>query len=236
MRFGVTAVSDRDPDAAKATEDQVSVWAADVEFPLVYAMPARVFLYGDAATIRGHGRGAALGLSANPGRFAGISGFGVRLERRFLGSHFLPEYIDAFYGVDRYDEETALGKETLLDLEPGSDGWYGELSGVILDAVEIVGGFSRAQGRSGSGVLHIDARSRPISQRWEISGGLNKTAIETLGDLTRQERTLAEIRVGYRLNPWSLVYVRLRRTFEKQEEGYRPVDVLIPRVLVSMAF
>jgi hypothetical protein len=172
----------------------------------------------------------------NTGGFAGISGFGARLERRFLGARFIPEYIDAFYGVDRYDEGADRGKESALAGKHSSDGWYGEVSGMVLQTIEIVGGFSRLQGRPGSGVLHVGIRSGPIRQRWELSGSLDKGAIERLGDLSRRDRTLVELCVGYRISAWSLLYVRFRRTFERQDDGYRLVDVFVPRASLSVAF
>lgn len=235
-RFGMTAISDRDPDASTSTDDSVTLWGLDTEFPLVQGPPTRVFTYGDVATILGHGRGAALGIGADLGRLAGMSGLAVRLERRFLGRHFLPAYIDAFYGVDRFDGTFGGGKAGTLDEVGEHDGWYGEVSGAFLDAVDLSAGFSRIQRRPGSGTLHLAVRPQTIRERWEISARLDKTALEKLHHLTQPERTLVEVSVGYRPSVWSLLYLRFRRTFQKQGAGYAPVDVLVPRLSASMMF
>ena len=60
------------------------------------------FTYFDWAKIDSFGSGKAVGVEANFMLVAGIAELSARLERRWLGSRFLPSYFNAFYEIERY--------------------------------------------------------------------------------------------------------------------------------------
>ncbi|MCU0612469.1 MAG: hypothetical protein MUE60_11855 [Candidatus Eisenbacteria bacterium] len=235
-RMGLTMVTDFDPDSRTAKEDGIAVLAADADIPLALDSAVSVAAAVDLATIMGHGWGGAMGLSGDFGRLAGVSGLKCRLERRFIGPDFMTEYVDAFYGVDRFVPAGDSGKADALGGESGGGGWYGEVQGVLLGMVAFAAGCSRVQGRSRTGVPHVNMSPRPIRERWEVRLSLNKARIRQLRDITRRDRPLLETTAGYRIRPWAWLCVRSRQTFEKQGAGYSPVSVVVPRISLSVTF
>lgn len=236
-RFGFSVVADDDPDADRRTGDGVTIVGFDSEFPLVQGSPAGCLLYGEAASILRYGTGGAAGIGIDLGTMAMFSGLQCRLERRFLGARFLPAYMDAFYGVARFDPATGLRKRDLLDATGAHGGWYAELQGTLAGTASLVAGFSRRNGSTGSGAFHVDVAPLAVGQRVQLRASLDATGIETLSDLTESGKTLIELWAGYRLNGWASCYLRFLRTFEKADDGaYRPVDVISPRLTASLAF
>jgi hypothetical protein len=246
LRIGGTVAADIDPDESNSTNDEVVVVGADAELPLLYGPPFRLYLYADHAKIVDHGEGQGIGVGSELGRFMGISEIQARLERRFLGDHFLPAYFDAFYGVERFQRvydsvgDTALvvRKDDILETVESGKAVYGELRGVILGLVSLLGSYQYTDNRPHSGVLHMEASVEGFQGLVDLRGRIDKSGIEKGSQVFEaDERTLLEGEVGYRLNLYSMLYVRYRRTFQLQSDGsYEPVDVVVPRLVISIAF
>ncbi len=234
LRIGATWVSDRDPDGRKSTADAVTLMGVDVEYPLIRRSSARLFPFADVATIHHHGSGLALGLGADVARLWGVSGIELRAQWCALGAGFLPEYVDAFYGVDRYDPRTGAGKEaTLLD-QPASRGWGWRVAGTVQERLLLDAGFSHPVGPRGGGGLHLEIRPHPLGERWELAFRLDEAGLRTLRDVTRAERVLGEVHLGYRFSPLARVYLKGLRTFRRDEGRYRAAGVFVPRVGASV--
>jgi len=246
VRTGVTLVADIDPDSDMGTPDEIAIAGADIELPLLQGPPIRLYLYADHATIIHHGSGQTLGIGADLGRLLGISEIRTRLERRFLGDNFLPAYFDAFYGVDRYVESVAepsestvvRRKEDLLASIESGKAVFGELRGVFLGLITLSGSYQYTDDRPHSGLLHLEGELQGLKGLIELNGRIDKTGIEKGSEIfEKDDRTLLEGEIGYRLNPYSMLYVRYRRTFQKQENGtYEPIDVVTPRLVISVVF
>lgn len=246
VRVGGTVAADVDPDEDAKTDDEVVVAGADVELPLLYGPPLRLYLYADHAQILDHGQGQGIGIGGELGRFMGISEIQARLERRFLGDHFLPAYFDAFYGVERFqemydsslDSMFVIRKDGILETIERGKAVYGELRGVVLGLVSLFGSYQYTDNRSHSGILHLEASLEGFKGLVDLRGRIDKSSIEKFSDIFEaDERTLLEGEIGYRLNLYSMLYVRYRRTFQLQGDGsYEPVDVVVPRLVIGITF
>ncbi len=238
LRLGGTAAVDLDPDNDWDTSDEIRIAGVDAELPLLAGPPIGLYLYADHAHILDYGSGQAVGVGSNLGRFAGVSDIQARLERRFLGDAFIPAYFDAFYGLQRYDPSTGLNKKALLDSVESGRAVYGELRGTILGVVTVMGGYQYIDERPHSGVLHFDGTLEGFPGGISFRASLDKTGIEKASDLfDEDESTLMEAEMGYRLNVYTMLYVLYRKTFERQEDGsYRAVEVIKPRLAISMEF
>jgi len=246
VRLGGTVAADLDPDERSETDDEVVVVGADAELPLLYGPPFRLYLYADHAQIVDYGQGQGLGIGGEFGRFMGISEIQARLERRFLGDRFIPAYFDAFYGVERYqkiydstaDTSFVIRKEDILDTVERGRAVYGELRGVVLGLVSLLGSYQYTDNRSHSGILHLEASLETFKGLVDLRGRIDKSSIEKTSDIFEADnRTLLEGEIGYRLNFYSMLYVRYRRTFQLESDGsYEPVDVVAPRLVISIRF
>jgi hypothetical protein len=246
VRLGGTVAADADPDENTNTDDEVMVAGVDAELPLLYGPPLRLYLYADHAEIRHHGQGQGVGIGGEVGRFMGISEIQARLERRFLGDHFLPAYFDAFYGVERFqqmydstlDTTFVVRKDEILETVERGKAVYGELRGVVLGLVSLFGSYQYSDDRPHSGILHLEASLEGFKGLVDLRGRIDKSCIEKSSDIFEaDERTLIEGEIGYRLNLYSMLYVRYRRTFQLQDDGsYEPVDVVVPRLVIGITF
>ncbi len=218
LKFGATLVSDRDPDATGATDDDVSIGGLDIELPLVSTGPFFSLLYADHARIFNFGSGQAVGIELGLWKLGGLLTLQTKLERRFLGKRFLPSYFGPFYEVERFDNSgVAPVRKTdlLLARTSREQGIYGELFGHVLNVVKLLGTFERIDGFANSGRLHLAGfLSRglgPISAR----AIYDKTRIDDFADaFTLDERSILRAGLGYQVNAYLYLFTDYVRTFE----------------------
>lgn len=124
MKIGFSYVVDSDPMETKdndmnlednpASTNPIGIFGIDVEFPLLQADLAYVYLYGDWASISGKGSGAEIGVNSYLMKL-----FYIGLSIDIFGDKFTGQYFDILY--ENYAVRN--NKYDALDSVVGTTGW-----------------------------------------------------------------------------------------------------------------
>jgi len=237
LTFGATFVTDVDPDGLRATDDGITEFGLDIELPLVNVPMFNTLAYFDVAQIKDYGSGTAFGIAANLSVIANVAEISAKLERRLLGEEFLPSYFDAFYEIQRYqpmENGTLYRKdENLALIQTDTKGIFGELGGHVLNTLHIIGNFQRLDDTNRSGILHLAADIPDAIPKIAAQATYDKIGIETLNDaFTLDDRSIARIGVGYKINPYLMFFMDYIYSFQFNEEknAYEAQKRFSPRV------
>ena len=222
FEVGGTVVSDVDPDQDKTTKDGVTAFGADLGLPIINTSMLGTRIYYDFGKIKDFGKGNAVGISALVSFPGNAFTLGAKLEQRFLGQRFIPQYFDMFYEVDRYRvmDSIPVRKSYLLNgVTVARNGTYGEISGNVLGKVRIMGSGYKTQGADSSGILHIEATAPDLIPKGDVRAYYDQKKIQSLSDLfAKKENMLMTADIGYQAY-WKLwVYLTYQITYEKQED------------------
>lgn len=233
LAIGATVVSDTDPDQFRATDDDVTIYGLDVEIPIIEYPMFRTALYGDVAKISGFGSGKAVGVEVNVRTTAGLLEVTARVERRFLGREFLPSFFGPFYEIERFRLDstgTAIRKTDLLPaIQSETRGIFGALFGSVAGIIQLMGTFERLDDRPNSGQLHLGAYVPETMPNISARALYNKSGIGSVGDVfSLDERSQARAGLGYRINPFVVLFLDYVWTFR--------VDPATGRVLTQERF
>jgi hypothetical protein len=251
FEIGGTMVTDVDHDQRTWTKDRLSVFGFDLGLPLINSSLLYTQLYYDFAKIDKFGSGNVVGISADlkfPGEILTISS---KLEQRFLGAHYLPQYFDRFYEIERciiYDS-IYIGKTTQLEaLTEERNGTYGELAATLVGKLTILGSYQAIHKVPSSGVLHFgtDLSKLIPNNKLEIRAAYDQKGINSGKDLfTNNENTLVTVEGGYQVYPHVMLYLTYLKTYEKTDKDengnivptyYKSVEKFSPRLAVKFAF
>ncbi len=237
IAFGMTYVTDVDPDKSRNTDDGVYELGFDVEVPLIDIPMFNWLVYADWAKIDSFGQGRALGTETNITLIAGIATMTARLERRWLGTEFLPSYFNAFYEIDRYktlENGTVFRKDqSLASITDETRGVFGELVGDILNTFRLVGNFQRLDDVKQSGVLHMAAEVPDAIPKIAAYAYYDRIEIETGRDLFKlDDNSVARLGLGYKIKPYLLFNMDYVYTFQLNEDTgvWEPQKRFEPRV------
>lgn len=251
FEVGGTVASDLDPDQRSGSDDGVTVFGFDLGLPIINTSLLYTQLYYDFAKIKSFGSGNVVGISADlkfPGDILTLSS---KLEQRFLGAHYLPQYFDRFYEVERYQyfEPIPLRKTYMLDfLTEKRNGTYGELAATLVGKLTILGSYQAIHKVPYSGVLHFgtDLSKLIPNNKMEIRAAYDQKGINGAKDLfTNNENTLVTVEGGYQVYPHVMLYLTYLKTYEKtdkDEDGntipayYKSVEKFSPRLAVKFNF
>ncbi|HBE72905.1 MAG TPA: hypothetical protein DDW31_02215, partial [candidate division Zixibacteria bacterium] len=183
-----------------------------------------------------------------PGDLLTIS---AKLEQRFLGRQFVPQYFDMFYEVERYNVVSGIPmrKSYLVSLvgEPRK-GTYGELSARLLGKLDILGIYQYTYQVPKSGILHFGAKLPDLIPRVELAAAYDHKGIGELGDMGKKdENFLATVEGGYEVYSHVMLYLTYLRTYERRtqdtdeagnilEPYFKPVEKFSPRLAVKFSF
>lgn len=240
---GLSFVGDIDPDQNRSTPDGITAWGMDAGVPIAKTAVFESDLYADLGKINNHGSGGATGIAAKI-QATNLFAVGAKLEERFLGKEFIPQYFDGFYQVERYRDSSGvpLRKEFLLATvdTAGKNGTFGELAGYVLDKVSLKGNFQHLANLKYSGILHLAAQAPKLVPKTDFTLAYDQKAIESSRDLFKANQyTLVTIEAGREVYPHFMFYLTYQRTFEyrTQDEkgnavtpGYYPIEKFSPRV------
>ena len=236
LAFGASYVTDLDPDSRCNTENSIGIWGIDVEMPVLKTDILQMMLYADHAQILDYGNGQTIGLRTDINLLAGFLRMGVTLERRFLGSEFVPAYFGPFYEVLRYStlgelqeyyesqggnpegipdelsselQSTQVEQQQLLPMfAKNRKGWYAGLGLDFLHLVRLFGFYQTIDNAAGSGLLHLGAELSPAISFLIMEASYDKRGLDQLGDIwTLDYRSIARIGLGYKI--YSDVYFYL---------------------------
>ncbi len=251
FEVGATLASDLDPDQQSGTSDGVTVMGFDLGLPIINTSLLYSQLYFDFAKIKGFGSGSAAGISADlkfPGDILTLSS---KLEQRFLGAHYIHQYFDRFYEVERYQyfDPIPFRKTLALDrLTEPRNGTYGELAATLVGKLTVLGSYYAVKDVPYSGVLHFgtDLSKLVPNNKLEVRAAYDQKYINGMGDLfTKNENTLVTVEGGYQVYPHVMLYLTYLKTYEKMfkdEDGnevppyYRSVEKFSPRLAVKFGF
>ena len=222
FEVGGTMVTDLNPDQNNATKDGVTAFGADLGLPIISTSILGSRVYYDFGKIKDFGKGNAVGISALltfPGNLVTL---GAKLEQRFLGQRFIPQYFDMFYEVDRYRvvDSIPVWKSAWLNyITEARNGTYGEISGNVLGKVRIMGSGYKTRGLDYSGIFHAEASAPDLIPKGDVRACFDQKNIQKLSDLfAKKENMLLTADVGYQAY-WKIwMYLTYQITYEKQED------------------
>jgi len=264
IAIGASFVTDQDPDGRTATSDDVAAWGIDAEMPLIRSLGFNAMLYADHAQFVAYGHGQAVGISAEFDGLFSMAKFGVAFERRWMGREFIPNFFGPFYEVHRYastqtlinhfeslggdstgvsypsDMDTRVAKHTLLPMmQQRRKGWYGGLYIDLLHLVKAVGTYQKIDGQPHSGELHMDARLSPSIPFIAAEAGYDKIGMEHLKDMfTLDERSVAWLGLGYKINAYMMIFVDYIWNFkwDENKKRYKTQERFQPRLAFRYHF
>lgn len=195
------------------------------------------FIYADYGKFVNYGNGKSVGISVIIPEFIGIFGVAARFEKRFLGNEFVPNFFGPLYELNRN-----LGLVDMLASAEKKEGYFGELSGHIINRIRLVGNYQRLNGVKRSGIVHLEASAPNLIPRIELRAYYDKYGIETFEDFrTLDFRSVATGEISYRLNRFFVVSTIYRWYWVEQEDEfgniqYKPVERIEPRISFSYQF
>ncbi|MBN2461725.1 MAG: hypothetical protein JXB60_08955 [Candidatus Cloacimonetes bacterium] len=118
------------PDKVEFDEDDITIFGADYELPLIQSKVFELSHYGELAKIMDHNMGFIF-----PGFYSRFLIFHANLEFRYYQDDFLPSYFDHLYDEQRalVEGDTVYTKESILQYTTAARGWYGSLTANIFN-------------------------------------------------------------------------------------------------------
>ncbi|MBI4726170.1 hypothetical protein HY768_02920 [candidate division TA06 bacterium] len=222
FELGGTVVSDVDPDQDKANKDGVTAFGADLGLPIINISILASRIYYDFGQIKEFGHGSAVGISALISFPGNAVTLGAKLEQRFLGQRFLPQYFDMFYEVDRFrvvDSIPTWKSASINEVTEARNGTYGEISGNVIGKVRIMGSGYKTRGADSTGILHIEANAPDLIPKGDVRAYYDQKNIQSLSDLfAKKENMLVTTDIGYQAY-WKLwMYLTYQVAYEKQDD------------------
>jgi hypothetical protein len=221
LGIGFTCVNDQDPDAKRSTrDDQVTVFGADVDIPLLEHHIISILSYIDFAQMSlgksytsslDGGKGWALGFMG--GILTGIS---YRLEFRRLEYNFIPSYFNSYYEVDREDKAAQIPGER----RPIKIGPYVELAYDILNRITLSASFENYNHDPTHIYPHFraDVKVNPslLMNKFSVLFSYDKRDADMWKDLikVKQRNTIITSEVGYHVDPHLALFIIHRQTFD----------------------
>lgn len=241
--IAMSYVTDLDPDENRETSgDKVSIYGFDVELPFVDYPIFWTAVYADYARISDFGSGSAVGITARLKNLGGLASIEARLERRWLGSEFIPGYFDGFYEIDKFSPQGGAGiykTDLLLSQQGKSKGIFGELYASFIGLLDVFGNFQKLDAKPGSGSLHFGAFSQPKLPVIALEASYDKRGVGSFSDaFTFDDRSIARIGMGYKIKPYLFLFMDYIWTFrfDEESERYVPQERYAPRLVFSYEF
>jgi len=246
LEVGGTYVTDLNPDNDKDSNDGVYEWGSDITIPIIKMDIFNWKVYGDYAKINNYGSGTAFGTLVSVPSIVGAFGIYAKMEKRFLGDQFLPNYFNTLYEIDRRvkppsfyfpDDPTITGdmsKTDYLALTKRTEGIFGELAGQILGKIRLAGSYQHIQNTTGGGIMHLEAKSNDLIPGVRLLWTYDKIGIDDFEDArTLDSRSVAVGEIGYKAYPFLYVTLQYRwywvptidefgNTTYKGEERFQP--------------
>jgi len=254
LGFGASYITDTDlTDTRTGEDDDVAVWGVDVDLPLIKTKMLYLLLYADHAQIVDFGSGQTIGIRTDFEALWDLLNFSITFERRFLGEEFISNYYGPLYEVLRQtnvaqlvDFYESMGGEVTDELNwvyslgdvpvtqkmllpmmmEKRTGWYGALYLNFLKIVSVMGSYQMIDDQEDSGILHFgvglsDKLKLPIT----AEASYDKIGVEDFEDVrTLDNRSVARFGLGYKLNPYVLVYMDYIWNFVWSEEHMQYVS------------
>ncbi len=176
------------------------------------------------------GGGFNIGVEAKIRVIANLLNLDVRLERLWQDEHFLPQFFDQVYEVDKD------AKIWLLANTPEVNSTYAVLSATILKKLIVSGGLRIPDvfNEENPALLQLTLRADDFIPKFIIRGSYVKGDLATLGEaFTLDERSQLAARLAYRITSFFVAGVDYRWTFAQTEqdsgqERYKATSYVMP--------
>lgn len=158
------------------------------------------------------GTGANIGAVANLDFLTDVFNLEVRLERQWYSDHFMPQFFDAIYEINKD------GKLLQLANAAAVQGTYGTLTGRILNKITLTGGLQIPDDVSDTNpaLVFVNLNADEFIPKVILNGTYIKGGLNNLKDaFSLDERSLATMRIAYRVNKFLVAGLDYRWTFSK---------------------
>ncbi|PWJ42734.1 hypothetical protein [Sediminitomix flava] len=162
------------------------------------------------------GSGMSVGLNARMNLILKLLTVNARIERVWYNNNFMPQFFDATYEINKDARIMALA--TVGETQ----GIYGSLSASILNMIQVGGSLTLPDNVSEAApaMVRLDARLLDVVDAISLSGVYYKGGLTDMEDAFKlDERSLASVRAGYKVNRFLTVGVDYMWTWMKTESG-----------------
>ena len=174
------------------------------------------------------GSGINIGLATKIQLVADVLSIEARLERVWYSDNFIPQFFDVLYEVDK--DARILSLLTVKQLS----GTFGSIRGHILNRINIGGSLLMPDniGESQPGMLQLVASVNNVADKIDATGIYIRSGITSLSDaIYFDEKSLARLRVSYKLHKYIAAGVEYQWTFARLEDGsFEPTNHVMPFV------
>jgi hypothetical protein len=161
------------------------------------------------------GMGTSAGLSAKMNIAAAFM-LDTRIERLWYDDHYLPQFFDAIYEINKDAKILSLGTAQ------GQKGIYGNLGMTFFNKFRINGALLMPDQISAESpaLVQVGLEASKLADKITISGSYIKGGLQDLGDaFTLDQNSLANINVVYQIASFLYVGADYKWTFSKLEDG-----------------
>ncbi len=180
------------------------------------------------------GSGASVGINFRFHFIADILSTDIRIERLKYTEHYLPQFFDATYEINKDAKILSLGSAGAMS------GFYGSLTGHILKKVELGGSLMIPDDITAAtpAVVQVHADLDRLADKFSFHGSYIKGNLSTLGDAFKfDERSLAKLRVIYHLNKFLATGLDYYWAFTPTSDGgYKATQYVSPYFGLSIKF
>lgn len=191
---------------------------------------ASILTTGDFAT----GSGVSFGANFRLHFIANVFNTDIRIERLTYKDHYLPQFFDAIYEVNK-DAKIA----SLITAEKKS-GIYGSLTGHILQKVTLGGSLMIPDdiSETSPAVVRVHAEMDRLANKFSFQGSYIKGNLSDLGDaFVFDQNSLAKMRFIYHLNKFLATGVDYYYAFTRVEDGdFKVTKTVMPYFGLSIDF
>lgn len=207
-------------DSLKSYLNAASVFVSDPSSPLSDG-------YSD-------GSGKSVGLNFRFNFIANVMSTDLRIERLSYTDHYLPQFFDATYEIDKDSKLLMLGTAEEMS------GIYGSLTGQILQKVQIGGSLMIPDNISEAtpATVRVNADLDRLGEKISMHASYIKGNLSDLGDaFTFDERSLAKVRFIYHMNKFLAAGLDYYWAFTPTADGgYKAEKYVSPYFGLSIAF
>ncbi len=161
------------------------------------------------------GTGTGAGLSAKMNIAAAFM-LDVRIERLWYEDHYLPQFFDAIYEINKDEKILSLGSTQ------GQKGIYGNLGMIFFNKFRINGALLMPDQISveSPALVQVGLEASKLANKITISGSYIKGGLQDLGDaFTLDQNSLANFNAVYQIASFLYVGAEYKWTFAKLEDG-----------------
>lgn len=219
-----------------------------LDFPFVKSS-----IYGDYSKFENFGDGQAVGVNLIFPEFIGLFGLAAKFERRFLGGQFIPGLFGPLYELYRQTGllnqnsgfiEQSMGIFDQLQSAEKAQGYFGQLSGHVINRIRLMGSFQKLNGIDNSGILHLEASAPNLIPLFELRAYYDKAGINGIKDArTLDANSLLTAELGYQVNSFLFMTMLYRWHWRELQndagEGtgiFKPVERIEPRLTLRYNF